>query len=199
MRVTVDLVMVLADKQVFDCHRYLGRCLPEWFKAAGQKVMNEVATAHNARVRLSHRDVRRIFRLQVSKGSLQVNKDAYRRMLAEVRGDITVVEESLAQLRVVENYYLRKLDSFSSAAVTDEGAPRAVAKKANYREIAAGLIEEQGTPLRAGEIATLMLERGLVQVADKRALTNSVFVSLNRDTKRFVKAGPGLWALVKEA
>jgi hypothetical protein len=142
-----------------------------------------------------------------------MNADLHREFLREIQQEMAGLSEKLRQLRSVADYHASKLgisipaaDEMSSPlpplATNGHKRPATVGivanrfKSASQREAAETIIREAGRPMRCGEIARTMVEFGYPRPDKMSKLTNSLFTSMTRDTKRFRKAGTGLFGLV---
>lgn len=62
-------------------------------------------------------------------------------------------------------------------------------------DIAAEILRDYGRPMRASEIAHVMINQGAAD-ADRRKLRNSIFTTMTRKADVFQKVGTGMWTLV---
>jgi hypothetical protein len=135
--------------------------------------------------------------------------DVHRDILNEVERDILVLGEKLQKLQAVAEYHASKLGvqvqiptplaggaaAQNGSHADSNGHSATRFKNANQREAAAIVLREAGQPMRAGDIARQLVKYGYPKPAKMGKLTNALFTTMTRDSKRFKKVGVGLWGL----
>jgi hypothetical protein len=134
-----------------------------------------------------------------------MHADSHREFLKEVEADIELYTEKLRELQAVRSYHASKLsgkpdrsvNGSNGVAVSGTGPSTQQFKNSNQREAAAMILANSRQPMRAREIARVMLEGGYPKQEISK-LSNALFTTMTRDPKRFRKVSAGLWGLVEQ-
>jgi len=137
--------------------------------------------------------------------------DAHRQVLDEVEQDIAAYTERLRELNAVADYHARKLGisrrlpasgpSLNGTNGRQQALPATRQgnrfRDINQRSAAHTIILEAQQPMRATDIARVMIANGYPEPESLSKLSNSLFTTMTRDPGRFKKVGVGLWDVVK--